>query len=235
MKLHAGIARLVVATATAVLLVAAPLQSQTVVAGNLGPGNSYLHGVSNSWRTGYDGSQTPPLQFDNAVSFVYTGSLAAQVQQFSWVVNFYSGTDNISASWFSGANINTATFLGVSGVWPASFSNPGSEYFLTTGGGGLVLQPLQTYWIEFTLPVPSQGIWGLQTNDQGQTGYWSRAWDLTDPNNPVDLGWTLQTGDTPAFEVRTVNPTTVTPEPATLALTATGLLFLGGVRLRRRT
>ena len=212
------------------LSIAAPMQAQTVVAGNLGPGNSFLHGAANSWRTGYDGTLTPPTQFDNAVSFVYNGSQSATVQYFSWAVNYYSGTDGISASWFVGPNVSSASFMGVSGAWPASLMTSGQEAFLQTGGGGLVLQPLQTYWIEFSLPVPSQGIWGVQTNDQGQTGYWSRGWDVTDPNNPVDMGWMQQTGATPAFNV----VITSTPEPASLALSATGLLVLGGVARRRR-
>jgi hypothetical protein len=233
MTLVHSIARRAAATVIAVTMMAAPLQAQTIVAGNLGPGNTYQHGVVNSWRTGFDGTLTPPQQFDNAVSFTYTGVQAAQVLDFSWVVNYFSGPDAISASWFSGPDISTATFMGVSGSWPASLATQGQELFLTTGGGGIMLQPNQTYWLAFTTPLPSQSIWGLQQNDQGQTGYWSRSWDVTDPLNPVDGGWFQETGATPAFQVRIIDAVT-TPEPATLALTATGLLFLGGVRLRRR-
>jgi hypothetical protein len=216
----AGIALTVVSAAVAA--------AQTVVAGNLGAGNTFQLGTVNSWAVGTENDS----QFEDAVSFVYGGSSVAQLYSYSWAVNFFSGSPStLYVDFMHGSDIATATTL-VTGSIPDNFANINGSLFTTFPGSSLDLLPGDTYWLRMRLDVPSLSIWGWQWNDQGQSGYSFRYWDISDPNNPSDQGWFTSDGATPAFQVEAV------PEPGTLGLLATGLLLMGasvGRGVRRRT
>ena len=140
--------------------------AQVVVAGNLGPGNSYQHGIPNSYLIG--GSSDGLHQYEDAVNFVYTGAAPAQLYDFAWAVNYFSGTSTIFADFMVGSDINTASIV-ESGIWLADAKQQGDEFLLFSGSGPFFLQPGETYWIRLRLEnQPDDTQWGWQKNDQGK-------------------------------------------------------------------
>ncbi len=196
--------------------------AQVVVANNLGPGDTFL---PDAWLIGsQDG-----FQFEFATSFVFGGPIPLRLMDFTVPVTYFSGSSDLFTDFLVGSNIASATTVFSQSV-STNGLNSNDEILDTVDAPLYMLQPGQTYWIRLRLDVPSDGQWGWNQNDQGQQGFSFRTWDITDPNNPVDDGWTDDDGDpTPAFRVRAF----AAPEPGTVALTGTGLLLLGGLARRR--
>lgn len=235
-----ALAAAILATAT----LAAPAAAQTRIAGNFGPGDSYQTGTANSWLTGVLQGSAPLVAAENAVSFQYTGAAPAELAYFRLVLNYFSGLPTINAAILEGADINTAVKLTdwilATGV-PAGTALPPLQFIPSPGA--VTFTPGNTYWIHLyhddlgADPAVDGPVWGWQYNDQGDAGLRSRYLNLTAGTIGSWYQPSALNGDpvvTPVFDVYVLDPTSVVPEPATLALVAFGGGALALAARRRR-
>jgi hypothetical protein len=197
-----------------------------VIAGDLGPGDSFQTGSGNAWATG------GPDNSENAVSFVVPTGQNYILDQILVADNWFSGGSSLTVGIYSGADPNTAPLL-------ESFSIPAN----TTPAGTGVLFTLpsvttptlvggRSYLIEESIgdcaAMPSCGTtWGWQWNNltPAQTGYFSLF-----PGG----SWFPETGITPAFEVTGTPVTSAVPEPGFIRLLAAAGALLGLSHLRKK-
>jgi hypothetical protein len=224
MKDHNNIATKRPATILAAVCVLALMASAgkagatTLLAGNLGPGNSYQTGTGNSWADG------GPDNTSNAVSFTTTSGQDFTLDSIQFADNWFVGIDTLHIGFLQGSDLNSAMLLESFTVSAPTMFN---SYLYTVNS---VSNPLilagNTYFITQFVTDPSGATtWGWQVNDQGQTGYFAQI---------GTAGWFAETGDTPAFAVygSPVAPPPV-PEPSSIVLFGTGLAS-AAVQLRRR-
>ena len=191
--------KLCLVVSTLVLGSASGLQAGAiVVASDLGAGNSFQTGTSNSWATG-DGSNSA-----NAVSFVVPSG-NYQLSQILVADNWYGGAGSLVVGIYSGSTPNSASLLESFTIPTSATTQFASTLFTLTS----VLQPVllggQSYLIEESIPTcgvasSCSNTWGWQWNDQSQNGFFSDF---------AGGAWITQTSVTPAFAVSA----TPVPEP----------------------
>lgn len=202
--------------ATLVVLLAPRLHSQTVFS-TFGPGDSYKTGTGccDQWIVQY--SQWM------AASFTYAGPGGLPLDQIRFAAYFgVSGGGNATASFWAGSNIGGATLIE---SWALTGYTPDVAQIVSLSSlTGNLFVTGETYWLTLTTPI------------DGPTGAW--RWNdrsLLGVSASFDQGttWdTYPTLDAPAWDVSAA--TTVTPEPGSLALLATGLAGMAGAGLARR-
>jgi hypothetical protein len=193
-----------------------------VIAGDLGPGNTFQTGTGNSWATGGSGNS------GNAVSFVVPTGQNYFLDQILVADNWFNGSSSLDVGIYSGSDPNTASLLESFSIPTSATPQFASTLFTLTS----VLQPVltggSTYAIEETIGdcagMASCGTtWGWQYNDltPQQTGYFSEF-----PGG----SWFTESGITPAFEVTG----TAVPEPTFSLLLAAAGTLLGFQHLRKK-
>jgi hypothetical protein len=193
-----------------------------VVAGDLGPGNTFTSGTGNAWATGGPGNS------ENAVSFVVPTGQDYILDQILVADNWFSGSSSLNVGIYSGSDPNTASLLESFDIPTSATPQFASTLFTLTS----VLRPTlisgNSYVIEETIGdcagMASCGTtWGWQFNDltPQQTGYFSEF-----PGG----SWFTETGVTPAFEVTG----SAVPEPRFTLLLAAAGAFLSLSHLRKK-
>jgi hypothetical protein len=98
------------AAGLAMMVATSAAGAQVTVAGNFGPGDSYLTLNANSWGTGSDPGSG--RYSENAVGFTSSLAQAATLDRVRVAFNFFTGTDpGITLTLLEGSDINTATPL----------------------------------------------------------------------------------------------------------------------------
>lgn len=193
-------------------------KADTLLAGNLGPGNSYQTGTGNSWANGGTGDSS------NAVSFTNTTGQAFTLTSIQFADNWFEGNDTLNIEFLEGSDLNSATLLESFSVSAGTMFDQ-DLYTVTSVTNPLIL-PGETYYIAQSVPDSlGDTTWGWQYNNTGETGYFSQTG--SDP-------WFAETGDTPAFAVY-ASPAVSTPtipEPSSFLLLGTGLAAV--THLRRK-
>jgi PEP-CTERM motif len=188
---------------------AARMEAQTLDQSNVGP--SGLFGSAFQWQ----GQTFRPTAntvagggFNLSAQFTTSGTLSIQL----WDQLASNPGATMIASGSTAFSIAGGTEAMFDVFWSAVTVNPGQEYFLAVNAG--------TSDINTTF--------SLNTYASGQ-GYYN--FDLTDPRSPYTCcGPTYDLG----FEEYSSNAVAA-PEPASIALLATGLFGIAGVARRKRT
>jgi hypothetical protein len=208
-----------------VLITVCACADAATIAGNLGPGNTFQTGTSNSWATGDGGNS------GNAVAFMVPAMSNYRLDQILVADNWFGGSSSLDVGLYMGSDPNTAILIESFSIPTSATSQFASTLFTLPS----LLQPVllagNTYFIEETIPDCGTSsscatTWGWQWNDltPPQTGFYSEFGGAS---------WFLETDVTPAYAVNA----TAVPEPASLLLltVAVGLLLFWSVARSRRT
>ena len=209
--------RLLLSFASATMLLAPKLSSQTTVYTTFGPGDSYV---------------CCPGFLVSGSSFVLGG--------YSWGAGFtYGGpsgdllsairfaADNPSPSpldilFLSGPTMGGATVLE---SWTVPSGSAALQIYSLTSLNHPSFTLGDIYWV-LLRGGSSNAWWNWDANDQGITGLMAQSSD-------DGATWNQFPANHPAFDVTSIS-SSVVPEPATLTLLATGLAALTAMSLRRR-
>lgn len=197
--------------------------AQTTIYSTFGPGDTYDIGGSLGSLVVYPPYPAFPLSGGQyAAGFLFSGPTGYVLSGLRFPAAFRFGP--IDVTFLVGPTMGTATPID-SWVLPADLAAPLQIYSFVSTSTPLLI-PGQDYWLMLS-PASSSGQTNWMVNNQGFTGL--------EFETPGTTNWSHIAGaTTPAFDVSANLSSTVTPEPATMTLFATGLVGIVGAGLRRR-